>query len=394
MNKYLSIILLLIATTVAGQEIDYSVYPTINLKHNKISLNGDDWSDLQQKFAMAARGEGNFNVVYLGDSHVQADMGGSVMRRRLAAASRSAGRGLVIPYRLAGTNQPLDYSISSADSYDTSLLMRADGADDLPFTGVALRPRSEQYTLSIACSEPSRRIRVHTRSGRSVPLSVTADNESLPFEYYIDGEGVGTIDLERAIGDMEIVFSSPEPTVIGGVEMLADTAGTVVHSIGNNGATFASYVGVGGFATGLSALHADLIIIAMGTNESFGSATAASMQSDIDTLLSDIQLHNPQAKILLVGPTECYRKIYRRSKGRRRVAGSRLNTKTTEIARAMRLYAEEHGVAYYNHYAVAGRAAGLKANKILSHDGVHFTQTGYQLWGNLLSDALLNQLCP
>ena len=62
------------------------------------------------------------------------------------------------------------------------------------------------------------------------------------------------------------------------------------------------------------------------------------------------------------------------------------------MARAIRLYAEKEGVAYYNHYAVAGSAAKMKSAGILSRDGVHFSAKGYRLWGNLLSDALLNQL--
>ena len=62
------------------------------------------------------------------------------------------------------------------------------------------------------------------------------------------------------------------------------------------------------------------------------------------------------------------------------------------MARAIREYAEGEGVAYYNLYAVAGSAAKMKSARVLSRDGVHFTATGYRLWGNLLSDALLKQL--
>ena len=58
------------------EAFDYSEYPFIKLQHNKINLNGDDWTCLGEKFSASQAGNGKFTVVYLGDSHVQADFGG------------------------------------------------------------------------------------------------------------------------------------------------------------------------------------------------------------------------------------------------------------------------------------------------------------------------------
>ncbi|MBP3537890.1 MAG: hypothetical protein J6J93_10200, partial [Muribaculaceae bacterium] len=95
------------------------------------------------------------------------------------------------------------------------------------------------------------------------------------------------------------------------------------------------------------------------------------------------------AKILLVGPADCYKKIRRRRRGRRRTVQV-VNTKAAEIARTMRLFAEEKGIPYYNQYAVAGSAASQRKAHLLGSDGVHYTAAGYRLWGNLLSDAILD----
>ena len=69
-------------------EARYSSYPFMKSSANVIELNGDDWTALSAKFAAAARGDSLFSRVYLGDSHVQADFGGAVLRSRLQAASR------------------------------------------------------------------------------------------------------------------------------------------------------------------------------------------------------------------------------------------------------------------------------------------------------------------
>ena len=391
MNKVVSAIALFVALTSAAQEaeltddqadlrfnpeieevaasddIDYSAYPFIRLHHNKIALNGDDWSQLADKFAAASRGEGKFTVVYLGDSHIQADFGGSVLRDRLTKVSRNAGRGLIIPYRLAGTNQPNDYSIGMTSAYTSSKLMRTPWATEMPFTGIGLQPVS--YT----------HLRAH---GKPVDFSCS-----------VDGNGLTVIDVDTPASNFDIGFSSDKTTVFGGIELISDSTGTVVHSIGNNGATFSAYATTDKFGSGLATLSPDLVIIALGTNEAFGRTSAETIQNDVDVLLSAIRSHSPEAKILLVGPTECYKKVYRRRrKGRRRSAYSVVNTKTADMARAIREYAEGEGIPYYNHYAVAGSAAKMKSARVLSRDGVHFPATGYRLWGNLLSDALLKQL--
>ncbi len=377
----------------ASDDIDYSAYPFIRLHHNKIALNGDDWSQLADKFAAASRGEGKFTVVYLGDSHIQADFGGSVLRDRLTKVSRIAGRGLIIPYKLAGTNQPNDYSIGMTSAYTSSKLMRTPWATEMPFTGIGLQPQTHDFTLSLKSPTPTKKLRFHSRGSNAVAKTVRADGKPVDFSCSVDDKGLTVIDIDTPASNFDIGFSSDKTTVFGGIELISDSTGTVVHSIGNNGATFSAYATTDKFGSGLATLSPDLVIIALGTNEAFGRTSAETIQNDVDVLLSAIRSHSPEAKILLVGPTECYKKVYRRRrKGRRRSAYSVVNTKTADMARAIREYAEGEGIPYYNHYAVAGSAAKMKSARVLSRDGVHFTATGYRLWGNLLSDALLKQL--
>lgn len=384
-----------IETTDTLTPINYADYPFIRLDNNKINLNGDDWSALAAKYTDAKEGKGKFNIVYLGDSHIQADFGGDVVRQRLARKSHFGGRGLIVPFRLAGTNQPNDYKFTMNSAYTSAKLMRTPWVTEMPFTGIGLQPRTQQYTLNFSSGDYTRALRLHTRGNVPEPVSVKADGETVDFTAAIDSCGLQVISIDRPALNFEVRLKGDKSTVFGGIELIADTAGVVLHSIGNNGATFSSYTTIDRFGSELSALSPDLIIIALGTNEAFGKTSAATMQNDIDVLLSGIRNYSPDAKILLVGPTECYRRTYQRRRGqRRRVRTTVLNTKAATMAKAIRLYAEEQGIPYYNHYAVAGPASKMKAAKVLSRDGVHFTSTGYRLWGNLLSDALLQHLQP
>ena len=370
--------------------IDYTSYPSVHLDKNVVRLNNDDWSGLARKYRSALSGDSLFTVVYLGDSHVQADFGGSVLRSRLSQ-NRSAGRGIIIPFRLAGTNEPRDYSFALTSSFTASKLMRLPRTATLPFTGIGLMPKDRKFTLKISSDTPASLLRFHT-CGAGVDISrVIADGEEEQFTSFSDDDGLLCLSLPRPAGEVQVSMCCEDTPVFGGVELRSDSVGVVSHSIGNNGASFSDYMHISGFGNGLSSLHPDLIVVALGTNDAFGRQSMDSLRDNMNSLLDNIHLHNPQAKVLLVGPANCYRKVRRGSRKRRRTTQV-VNTRTTEVARTMRLFAEENGIPYYNQYAVAGSAESQRRAHLLSKDGVHYTATGYRLWGNLLSDAILDIL--
>ncbi len=367
-------------------------YPFIKLDANKISMNGADWSELRARFA-AARDSGElFSAVYLGDSHVQADFGGAVLRSRLAREARSAGRGLVIPFKLAGTNQPADYGIHLHSAYLSAKLLKMPWAVEMPFTGIGIQPATAKARFEITSDEPFCLVRMHFR-GDNPSVTSTRDlamNRSVDFEYTDS-----TVILSRPTHRLLIEFVEADKTVFGGFELLNGNGGVLTHSIGNNGATYSSYANIDHFGPQIEALGADLVIVALGTNEAFGNTSEETLENDIDNLLEAMRRHNPKVNFLLVAPTECYRRTYRRRNGRRRATGTTVNTKAARMREVIRRYAEQNGIAFYDTYAIAGgsgSAAKMKAAKVLGADGVHFTAGGYRLWGSLLADAIIEEL--
>lgn len=387
-----------IEVSASTSSFDYSQYKFLKLESNHIVMNGDDWSGLAQKFAAAANGDSLFSVVYLGDSHVQADFGGAVIRQRLQNETRNAGRGIVIPFRLAGTNQPFDYSFSLQKPYTASKLLKQPWATEILFTGIGLKPSNSNYTLGIHCDMPFSKMRFFYNGSSPMLNKADADGEILS-TITIDSLGIFTLNFGRSLSDVAVEFDGDCSTVFGGVELMNDSVGTVIHSIGNNGATYSSYANIEGFGRGLAGLNPDLVIVALGTNEAFGRTTTDAFHADMDALLGAIRHANPKSKILLVGPTECYKKTYRRVQGkngrRRRVSRTVVNTKAKTIHEAILDYSETENIPYYDHYTIAGgegAAAKMKSAKILGKDGIHFTASGYQLWGNLISDAIIEAL--
>jgi lysophospholipase L1-like esterase len=85
----------------------------------------------------------------------------------------------------------------------------------------------------------------------------------------------------------------------------------------------------------------------------------------------------------------------RKGKRRRTTTTYVANTKVNELRGVILDYAKENGIAVYDWYAVAGGAGSSTkwvTNQLLSKDRVHKSVAGYQLQGDLMSRALLQQL--
>ncbi len=363
----------------------------INMSANRIDLNGADWNSLANRFAASRHSDSVFTVVYIGDSHVQADFGTGTLRETLAAECGSAGRGLIIPFRLAGTNEPRDYRIQTETPVLSARLLRQPWPIDMPYTGIGIGCQEALADINISANEPFTRITPVFEGEAPAIGAVFPDSAIVPTTFILSAN---TIVLDTAATHVRLKLCNADRTVIGGFILENECGGTMLHAIGNNGATSASYNGVPNFAAGVASLYPDLIVVALGTNEAFGSLVQ--VRDNLDVLVKALKHHNPNAQILLTTPTECLRRTYTRTKNRRRRRSSlAVNPKVAQVRKIITDYAKENHLALYDTYAVAGGAGAaqkMQKAKILGSDGVHFTAGGYKLRGQLLAKALLDQL--
>lgn len=368
-------------------------YPFVDRDASRIQLNGADWSVLADKFRLAAGDSGMFSVVYLGDSHVQADFAGAVLRERLQEEGGRAGRGLVIPFRQAGTNQPADYTLTVAGPVTASKLLKRPWATAMPFTGIGVRPDARSFSVKVACPMLFSSVRLFYEGSAPVLTSVSDGMDGIPFSVTDSVAGETLVRLDRSLPSVTLRLASDRTTVLAGAELLADAVGTAVHSIGNNGATYSSYNCIEGLGEGIARLAPDLIIVALGTNEAFGRFVASEFEDAMETLVDELRAASPDARLLLVTPVQCYRKVYRRKgKKKRRYAVREVNGRIKPVRDAIMEFGRTHGIAVYDHYTVAGCAEQLSGSRLLGKDGVHFTAPAYRLWGALLGEALLEEL--
>lgn len=373
-----------IDTIAQSSVINYPSY--LNLRGNHIQLNGDDWSGLGCR--MRSADSTRVNIVHIGDSHLQADIGTAVTRNRLGQKFGSAGRALVVPFKLAGTNEPNDYTIKTTATMRNSRLLKTPWATTMGFTGISLEPEKEIFDFEFSTREPFDSVEVYY-TGFALELA----QDSLFTE---NQPGLLKVGLESPTTSTSLKFRAKKGTSIHGFNLHKGNTGIAYNVIGNNGATYGTYNAVNSFADGVSRFSPALIIISLGTNEAFGKTSDEELRRQMDMLIRNLRQTCPDAKLLLTTPAECQRKIVtRRRSGKRRRARRTtsylVNANINRLRNVILDYGKDEGIPVYDFYDVAGGSGSSfkwLSDRYLNKDRIHLTHAGYTLQGNLFTDAL------
>lgn len=395
-----------------ADDIDIPIPAFIKRGANHIIYNGADWSRLRNAFEMSRTAP--VSIVHIGDSHVQADFNTGTTRELLQYDFGNAGRGLIAPLKLCGTNQPTDYVFQSRNSWNAVKLMNNSWIQSVGFTGTSIRPSSSTSELTIGTQDeedynPFYSVTIFHNGKLTVKDVKDSEGNQLHFRA-IPSRDYTQIVLASLATRVNVEFASAGDLTIYGAALSGERPGVFYHAIGNNGATYDSYNRIGTVGVGINPLQPALVIISLGTNEAFGKlgGNPAQFKSAVHRLVSNIRNANPNALILLTTPMECHRSVVTTSKvrvRRKKGKGYRTVTKTNKsyavnrniapLRKAILDYGKQHGVAVYDWYEIAGgngaSASWINA-ELFAKDRVHHTRTGYYLQGRLLYDALMDAL--
>lgn len=363
-------------------------------------MNGSDWSGLAES---AASPDHPFSIVHIGDSHLQADIATNITRQMLQYDFGNAGRGLISPLRLSGTNEPFNYSFRSDITWQAERFMKPQW-EIMGFTGCAISSDSPQGYIELSTSDrddwnPFNSITIY----HSGILSIDSVSDS-------EGNGIGfaisensnstTICLDRNERHVRIAITDSGPLTIFGAYLASGHPGLVYNVIGNNGATFRSYNRIPSFGNDLSTLRPDIVVVSLGCNEAFGRFNEFDFQLQIDNLVRSIRQANPGTRILLTTPMECHRRTSvgrsrRGGKRRRRVTGFAVNPNVEPVRNAILRYGRKNGIPVYDFYAAAGGKGASDlwvADGLYSKDHIHLSGDGYRLMGRLFYRAIIDAM--
>lgn len=331
------------------------------------------------------------SILQLGDSHVQGGFYPRQLRTRLQYRFGNAGRGLLTPYRLMKTNQPQGYEISSPNSWTGTRCTELHPLQEVGATGAAIATPEKTIELTIATpGDPFQRITVFHHA--QAPLLSAGDNAceiGCPWE---DTPTMTRIPLrdpaDRVVlrGDLrDSVYNVP---VFHGFMLENGHSGLLYHSVGINGNTFTALARQPQIIREAAQLAPDLIILSLGTNDSYGRYfDARQIAAQLDRVIELCRRYAPHSQLLLTTPMECFSRV--RSGGRIR---HRLNPNAVRVRDAIVEVAHGQSLPYWDFYAASGGAGAMdRWNKggLTRADKVHLTPEGYLLQGEMLYQALV-----
>lgn len=187
--------------------------------------------------------------------------------------------------------------------------------------------------------------------------------------------------------DFILPFSSNQLTIqpgkkqsdynLSGIILENDKPGVIYHNIGVNGAKVSDYNKYPMFFDQFPALQTDLLIISLGTNESFNKWATPYYISQIQEFINNIRRSNPKMMILVMTPPPS---LFRR--------------------RALNTFLEGYGEALKQLkdcvvWDLLNKLGGVKVPlqksfaPLMARDKVHYTREGYQKQGELFTTDFL-----
>lgn len=375
-------------------------YPFIRRERN--TLRYDSTSYTMQYFfnkmqTVAATGRGTVNIVHIGGSHVQAGVFPNQVRTRIMQQWPDAvgGRGMIFPYSAAAKcNNPDDYRVHCKEKVILTRNVYKEPEYPLGLCGISVTAKDTPTRIQMLFTDKSinynvQHIVVLGFSPQGVVPTLSHDGREISPSYIDSATHRYVFNLLQAVDSFDIALpcTTGQTFTITGVCLGNRHPGFSYHSIGVNGAAVPDYLRCS-LTDDLRLLRPDLVIFGIGINDAHEkNFDTLAFKNNYLALCDSIRRVNPKCAFIFVTNNDSYRKT-----GRRRYA---VNSNGPLARDVFYRLAAITGGAVWDQFEIMG---GLKSMEkwqkagLAQTDKVHFTRAGYRLVGDLLFEALYNEL--
>ena len=404
MPQNLSLIQIIIFITInisilsAQNAYSYSTYKQtyIRTDKNKIIFPADS-SNFENLFSkldtLILKGEGKIRIIHFGGSHIQAGIYSGQARKMMQNffPSLNGGRGMIFPYGMSKTYTPKNYKIKWTGKWETYrnverkkngnlglLGIQASTTDTFANFTITLNPKYQRYDINS--------IKVFHDTGKGAyKITLLADSTTFNITEFPE-DGYTLIETSDYLKEIKLQVqktdSSQHKFTLYGINLEDSYASGIVYTdAGISGASFVSFLKCNILGEQLSVLKPDLIIISIGTNDTYvKNFNPERYRRHYLKFIEIIKNAVPNVAILMTVPNDCY--FHKKEP-----------LKYTQNAENVILkLAKEQNCGVWNLYKVMGgyNSSFLwHKDKLMQNDLIHFTKKGYIIKGKLMFDALL-----
>ncbi|GAB5538282.1 MAG: GDSL-type esterase/lipase family protein [Salibacteraceae bacterium] len=379
--------------SVAVDTTDQMRYPYVNYELNHF-IGGENsmfFRNYYQQFDhMMRSGSGKLNIVHFGGSHIQADIWSNVIRERLQSLDTAirGARGILFPFKAAGTNRPYSYSVTSTGNWEGFRSSYNKHHSTWGVSGITATTTDDSVSLKFTFRQSPYRVKTQQlkilSNIDSTSYRVTTILDSgVTAHTFRDPRGYTIVNFSQEVDSFTLVFERPDSIAdeLQFYGVVADNMhpGIRYHSIGVNGSRFVSFKRCALFQDQLPALNPDLVIMSIGTNDSSDpDYDSLTYRQNFREFLDMMRWANPECAFILTVPNDNYvRRKYH-------------NDNLRSVQHIIYDLAKEYDAKIWDLYAIMGGSGSSKTwlnEGMMKSDLVHFTNDGYRLKGDIFYKA-------
>ncbi|MBX7125393.1 MAG: hypothetical protein K1X47_06850 [Cyclobacteriaceae bacterium] len=370
-------------------------YGLVHEKQNVIIRPNHLESLFEKLYRLKTAGQGLVSMVHIGDSHIQADILTQQVRQQLQLIFGNAGRGLVVPGKVARTNEASTILSSSNVTWDAKRAVFPEQPLPIGIGGITISTNDPTANLTLKMVSPWTDYRFNKvtvflqKNFESFNMAVRdSANRDLAFVGPYTFEpfpNTSTIHLpfltnQISLQAMKSIGTQKNLTLFG-MSLENGNPGLFYHAIGVNGAKYRHYLAAQYFTEQTAVLEPDLFVISLGTNEALDYPNVdPQLFTQIGQLMVALRTRNPAAVFLLITPPDSFRNQHKRNPG------------VEDVRETILRFADDNRLAVFDLFEAGGghhSASKWKHKDLLRADGIHFTKEGYELQGNMFYNAFM-----
>lgn len=377
-------LLLTVATAVCAQPLTRPTYDYTCLDKSKTQLRFPAGRDAQDAFyakmdSMLLFGTRAVNFWHVGGSHVQADFFSHRMRSNLTELqpANRATRGFLFPFAMAHTNWNHNYAIDYTGTWDCgrNIDRGADMDYDFGITGIAATTSDSTATVSFSLN---------------VGQQPSWTFDTLRVLGYGSCDSCYAYTAYQSADSAVVRFHIPagETFTLTGLVPESHAAGISYFSSGINGAAVPTWLRCVNLAEDLKVVRPDIVFFAIGVNDAAvpnGKFDPEAFKSGYRRIIAMVEAVTPGCAYVFITNNDTY---YRQARKRPKTP----NPNARLVQKAFYELAEEYGGAVWDVFDFMGgmgSSMDWRDEGLMTSDLIHFTRTGYELLGDLLFNALV-----
>lgn len=255
--------------------------------------------------------------------------------------------------------------------------------------GEAISIIADKYNISVAQLKKANNLRSNNiQAGKTLKIPTNemqaksiSRSEFIPLEIKSD-ELTNYYQSEIPLDKIYLIPNSESNDFeLNGLILENDEPGIIYSSIGVNGAKFSDYNKYSLFFEQLKALNPDMVVLSLGTNESFDKMVSSEFMVQLQLFLTNMKSQGIKVPVLISTPPPS---LFKRKFP---------NTFAADYAEKIIQSSEEKGFAVWDLYSQFGGLYGVNRNAargLMAGDKVHYSKAGYEKQGKLLAEAILS----